>query len=181
MGGLLARREEDELVRRILCLLTAGAIAVGALTVVSAAQSPAAAQDQGENCDNLLVLVDRENRLPPDYGPADLVYLSAYGVPDLGEGELLRQGAAANLSRMVSDAAYYGGVELVAADGWRSYQTQQGLYSYWESVYGPGAGGVSAPPGASMHQLGTTVDFTNAYAGYGLNYYLGTPAPTTGF
>lgn len=62
---------------------------------------------------------------------------------------------------------------LVAADGWRSYQTQQRLYSYWESIYGPGAGGVSAPPGASMHQLGTAVDFTNAYAGYALNYYFG--------
>lgn len=154
-----------------LSVTTLAALVV-ALLALAVAQSPASAQ-QGGSCDNLLVLVDKEHRLPSDYVPQDLVYVSSYGVSDLGEGELLRQEAAANLSQMVWAASYYGGVELVITDGWRSYQTQQQLYSYWESVYGPGAGGVSAPPGSSMHQLGTTVDFTNAYAGYGLNYYFG--------
>lgn len=149
-------------------------LAVLVLTVVAvlAAQSPASAQ-QGGGCDDLLVLLDKQHRLPPDYVPQDLVRVSAYGIPDLGESELLRREAAYFLSWMISDASYYGGVELVAADGWRSYQTQERLYDYWENVYGPGAGGVSAPPGASMHQLGTTVDFTNAYAGYGLNWDFG--------
>ncbi len=102
---------------------------VFALVALMAAQSPAAAQEQGGSCNAPLVLVDPENRLPPEYVPPDLWYLSYFGVPDLGEGELLRQEAAANLSQMVSDASYYG-IELVVADGWRSYQTQQQLYSY---------------------------------------------------
>lgn len=114
-----------------------------------------------------MVLVDKQHRLSPYYAPRDLTYLSYYGIPTQGP-QLLRQEAAHNLSRMMADARAAGAYVSVASS-YRSYWQQARLYSYWESVYGPGAGGVSAPPGASQHQLGTAVDFTNATAGYGLN------------
>ena len=142
--------------------------ALAAVFVSVTVQSPATAQGSVySSCNDPLVLVDRYNGLSPAYAPPDLVSLSYYGVPTTGGGQLLRYDAATALSNMVADANA-SGVELVSSSAWRSYYTQASLYSYWTGVYGPGAGGVSAPPGHSMHQLGTTVDFTNATTGYGL-------------
>lgn len=114
-----------------------------------------------------LVLVDKQHRLSPYYYPRDLNYLSSWGVPTQGS-QLLRRDAARNLSYMLRDARADGAYMSVTSS-YRSYWEQSRLYSYWSSVYGPGAGGISAPPGTSQHQLGTAVDFTNATAGYGLN------------
>ena len=151
-------------VAAVLCILVT-------IFVSMTVQSPATAQGTAgtaySSCNDPLVLVDRYNGLSSSYAPPDLVYLSYYGVPTTGGGQLLRHNAAAALSTMVADANA-AGVELVSSSAWRSYYTQAGLYDYWTGVYGPGAGGVSAPPGHSMHQLGATVDFTNAATGYGL-------------
>lgn len=117
--------------------------------------------------DHKLVLVDKQHRLSPSYYPRDLNYLYYWGVPTQGI-QLLRREAAYNLSRMTADARS-DGVYMTVASAYRSYWQQARTYAYWESIYGPGAGGISAPPGASQHQLGTAVDFTNATAGYGLN------------
>ena len=139
-----------------------------AFFVVLAAQSPAGAQGTAYNsCNNPLVLVDRQHGMSPGYVPPDLTYLSYYGIPTTTGGQLLRYDAAVALSNMVA-GANASGVELVSSSAYRSYYTQASLYDYWTGVYGVGAGGVSAPPGHSMHQLGTTVDFTNAATGYGL-------------
>ena len=136
--------------------------------MVVAIQRPAVAQSAAySSCNDPLVLVDRYNSLSPGYAPPDLAYLSYYGVPTTGGGQLLRSDATTALSGMIADANA-AGVELVSSSAYRSYYTQASLYDYWTDVYGPGAGGVSAPPGHSMHQLGTTVDFTNAATGYGL-------------
>lgn len=146
-----------------------------AMVMVGVVAPPASAQSSilpYGSCNNLLVLVDKDHRLSSGYAPPDLAYLSSYGVPTIGSSKLLRQGAAYNLSWMWA-AARRDGVYLWVSSAYRSYYEQAGLYDYWTSVYGPGAGGVSAPPGASQHQLGTAVDFTNAYAGYGLNYSFG--------
>jgi len=120
-----------------------------------------------ESCDDLRVLVDRDNPLPAGYAPEDLVSLSAWGVPTLDGQEMLRRAAARQLGRLVEDAAAMG-EELVVASAYRSYAEQQASYNNWTAYYGEGAGGVSAPPGHSQHQLGTAVDFTNAEAGYQL-------------
>src|SRR5215208_6456110 len=106
-------------------------------------------------CDDLGVLVDPSHSLPSDYVPPDLVPLQDYGVPTLGS-EVLRRGAAEHL----------GG--LVVASAYRSYHEQQLSHQRLTSVFGTGAGRTSATPGHSQHQLGTTVDFTNAAAGYQL-------------
>ena len=151
----------------LLCALAA------VLMMVATQQRPATAQGTAySSCNDPLVLVDQQHRLSPGYVPPDLVYPYYYGVPTTGYGELLRYDAAISLSQMVADAGA-DGVYFSLASGWRSYYTQNSLYNYWSSIYGLGAGGVSAPPGASQHQLGTAVDLTNAYAGYGLNQSFG--------
>jgi len=125
------------------------------------------------SCDHLLVLVDRDYGLPPDYAPNNLSSLTAWGVPTLnGEEMLLRREAARQLSRLVEDAAL-DGEELIAASAYRSYAEQRGSYDSWTDYYGEGAGGVSAPPGHSHHQLGTAVDLTNSAAGYQLDWGFG--------
>ncbi len=119
-----------------------------------------------KSCSELRVLVDRSHSLPQTYVPDDLVPLRAYGVPTLGSGVLrLRHDAAEHLGRLV-DAAATDGEELVVASAYRSYEEQQVSHKRLASVYGAGAGGMSATPGHSQHQLGTAVDFTNAAVGY---------------
>ena len=120
----------------------------------------------GDSCDDLKVLVDRSHTLPPDYAPDDLVTLSEYNVPTLGSAEmLLRREAAEHLRSLVADAAA-DGEELVVASAYRSYADQRISYRRLRSIYGRGAGEMSARPGHSQHQLGTAVDFTNAAAGH---------------
>jgi zinc D-Ala-D-Ala carboxypeptidase len=115
-------------------------------------------------CDDLGVLVDPSHSLPSDYAPKDLVPLQDYGVPTLGR-EALRREAAEHLGRLVESAAA-DAEELVVASAFRSYREQQLSHERLRSVFGAGAGMMSATPGHSQHHLGTAVDFTNAAAGY---------------
>jgi D-alanyl-D-alanine carboxypeptidase len=117
-------------------------------------------------CDDLGVLVDRSHSLSPDYVPKDLVPLRKYGITTLGS-EVLRREAAEHLRRLVQDAAA-DGEKVAVASAYRSYEEQQRSYRSLKGVLGADAGRLSATPGRSQHQLGTTVDFTNAAAGYKL-------------
>ena len=117
-------------------------------------------------CDDLGVLVDRSHALPSDYMPKDLVPLRDYGVPTLGS-EVLRREAVEHLGRLVEGAAA-DGEQLVVASAYRSYEEQEHSHERLRNVLGADAGRLSATPGHSQHQLGTTVDFTNAAAGYQL-------------
>lgn len=78
---------------------------------------------------------------------------------------LLREEAAKQLSLLVA-AAWSEGHELTVASAYRSFYDQVFAYSYYSAAYGGEADRISAPPGHSEHQLGTTVDFTNAEVGY---------------
>ncbi len=57
------------------------------------------------------------------------------------------------------------GLELLILSGYRSFDTQASLKSSYKVTYGSGANKFSADQGYSEHQLGTTVDFTNAQIG----------------
>jgi D-alanyl-D-alanine carboxypeptidase len=48
----------------------------------------------------------------------------------------------------------------VVASAFRSREDQRFTYERLKSIYGSGAGAMSATPGHSQHQLGTAVDFT---------------------
>jgi zinc D-Ala-D-Ala carboxypeptidase len=120
-----------------------------------------------ENCNHLLVLVDRENPLPENYEPPDLVSLRSYGIPTLGVDMLLRREAAEHLSQLVAAASAMG-EKLIVTSAYRSFQDQQAVFARIAFVYEGEAGRHSALPGQSQHQLGTTVDFTSEAANYRL-------------
>lgn len=121
-----------------------------------------------ESCDSLKVLVGRKHALPPDYQPKDLVSLSARGVPTAGSDyHMIRRVAAEPLGELVSAAAS-DGEALIVLSAYRSYARQRQNFAHFTGVYGEDAEEVSAPPGQSQHQLGTTVDFTNAEVNYQL-------------
>lgn len=107
------------------------------------------------------VLVDKTNALPESFVPADLVALDT-AAPDLAvnrAGHRLTASTTDALVRMSADAAA-DGIQLLVSSTYRSYARQAELYAYWVSELGQEeADRVSARPGTSQHQLGTTVDF----------------------
>lgn len=112
--------------------------------------------------DDLLVLVNKQFQLPSTYEPSDLVPLSNYGLRTTSSGLLIRSIIASDLSYMAA-AAGGEGIDLAALSAYRSYATQQTTYNYWVAYNGgdtAAADMISARPGHSQHQLGTTVDFT---------------------
>jgi zinc D-Ala-D-Ala carboxypeptidase len=131
-----------------------------------------------ESCDDLRVLVDQDHPLPYGYAPRDLVSLNAYGMPILGGEALLRREAADQLGRLMAAAAA-DGEDLMIASAYRSFADQQASYGHWTDFYGEGAGGMSAPPGHSQHQLGTAVDFTNAATNYEVHQNFGLTSGNT--
>lgn len=120
-----------------------------------------------ESCEHLLLLVDSDHALSPDYVPPDLVYLSYYGIMSRGTDAMLREEAALQLGSLLSAAAG-DGVEILVASGYRSYWVQEGTFAWFKEAYGEEAGRLSVPPGQSEHQLGTAVDFTSSNVDYEL-------------
>ena len=117
-------------------------------------------------CGDLLAPVDKEHGLPESCEPSVLQTLPptfSYG----GE-QALHPGAADALVALLSAAAD-AGHELVVRSSYRSYATQVATFAFWVDQLGyHEAVRVSAPPGHSEHQLGTTADVTNATAGFEL-------------
>lgn len=112
------------------------------------------------------VLVDKENPLPADYEPGDLIPLAP--LEDSGRLVLnprtrptlsVRRDTLDALLEMVDEAAA-DGVELLISSTYRSYEYQEDLFAYWVDVMGlEEAERISARAGTSQHQLGTTIDF----------------------
>jgi D-alanyl-D-alanine carboxypeptidase len=118
----------------------------------------------------MLAPVNKKNRLAADCVPPDLVQL------DAAQGaQYLRAQAASAFAEMVA-AAGKDGFSLVAVSSYRSYNAQVAAYQSNVNQFGQAqADRVSAKPGHSEHQLGTTVDVSSASAGYGLESFTGTP------
>lgn len=96
--------------------------------------------------------------MAPDYAPSDLQAVPGrlLAVSVRGRDVRLRGGALSAFEQLISTAAD-SGVELQILSGFRSGWYQQTLYAeqtaakgFWQNV--------SAPPGRSEHQLGTTAD-----------------------
>jgi D-alanyl-D-alanine carboxypeptidase len=139
--------------------------------VTSAPQAPAPAPTV-----SLLIPVDKQRALPADYVPPDLGAIGqAYLAP--GFGGSLRAEAKVALERMLSEA-FAAGHDIYARSAYRSYAEQERTFAYWVSVLGETeARRISAEPGHSEHQLGTTADLTTADVGYDLTEsFGGTPA-----
>jgi hypothetical protein len=106
--------------------------------------------------------VDKQNRLLEDYEPADLVDLNKqFGIFTLNNAQLRSEPAAA-LKNMLAELKKQTGKSVTVASGYRSYFIQVRTYGNWVKELGQAnADKVSAKPGHSEHQLGTTVDFVS--------------------
>ena len=109
----------------------------------------------------ILARADKQTRLPADFEPADLVDLARYGDRWIlnREGLSLRAPVIPDLAAMI-EAARLDGILLDISSSYRSYDYQDRLFAYWVDQLGQEeAERVSARPGTSQHQLGTTMDF----------------------
>ncbi len=116
---------------------------------------------------DLFLIADKEHSLPADYRPEDLVSLSDFDLA-LNRGDLSLSAAIMPDLLAMDQAARNAGLQLVYSSSFRSYDYQKEVYTRHVAQLGQEAADrVSARPGTSQHQLGTTVDFgsiTDAFA-----------------
>lgn len=103
------------------------------------------------------IYVPEPLELTPADVPTDLVEIAA--PPANRHGLQLRREAARALAAMVA-AADSAGIELRVVSAYRSFERQQALHASAVERHGADQKWVAAP-GASEHQLGTTVDFAD--------------------
>ncbi len=128
---------------------------------------PATILEATRSGEDLLVLVNKEYKLPQSYTPSDLVLASNAGIRR-GGSYYLRSILIDDLRNMVN-AAIADSIDLSMVSGYRSYSTQASTYNYWVSVNGQDGGDkISARPGHSQHQLGTAIDFSSSEVSDGL-------------
>lgn len=119
------------------------------------------------NGDSLDAPVNKDHKLTTDYQPANLTNLKTLGLTTVAP-ELVLRGDAANLLLKMNNQLFADtGKGLIVASAYRSYTNQVSTYLTWVSLYGQEhADTISARPGFSEHQLGTTVDFFSTDSGY---------------
>lgn len=123
------------------------------------------------NGDNLAALVDKQNKLPLDYAPKNLVDVNKDLLLYTNSSEPIYVTAEAGdaLKLMAKDAQNQLGKNLVITSGYRSYNAQFRTYAGWVRQLGQEeADEVSARPGFSEHQLGTAIDFVDQDTGFDL-------------
>ena len=99
-----------------------------------------------------VVVNKRRPNSPINHTPGDLTWVGP---------QLMRSEAARQMSQLVSSASA-AGVPITLVSGFRSYDTQAGLYNTYVSLYGQaGADTISARPGYSEHQTGLVMDIGN--------------------
>ena len=107
-------------------------------------------------------LLDPIFRVSSRYAPTDLVPTSRAG---LGGPHRVRALVIDDL-RAMANAARKAGAPLAIVSAYRSYSTQGSVFGSWSRVLGRSSALlVSARPGHSEHQLGTTIDFTSPGTG----------------
>jgi len=113
--------------------------------------------------------------LPSDYVPKDLVALD--DVPTVlpnPEINQLREAAYNALKELFEAAMEEENYSLFARSGYRSYDTQDALYSAYVANYGQEAADkFSAKPGQSEHQTGLAMDITTETMNYVLDITFG--------
>ena len=110
--------------------------------------------------DNLLSIITKTYGISRDYEPTDLVALSDYFPHEvtLGYPTDVRAVIIEPLVNMIGDMRA-AGLQPQILSGYRSYIAQSLAFDKWLKEYPDRAVILSAPPGHSEHQLGTTVDF----------------------
>jgi D-alanyl-D-alanine carboxypeptidase len=122
--------------------------------------------------DMILAHVNKTFYLPSWYVPPGLVSISGR-VKTIGP-ESLRNIVLPHLEDLFNAVENACGCKLAVLSAYRSYQTQVATHNYWVNSLGQAnADLVSARPGHSEHQLGTTVDLTSSSISYQLTRDLG--------
>lgn len=118
----------------------------------------------------IAVMVNKSNALPDGYRPNDLVRPKVkfvFGDQKLDKA-LMRAEAAASLEKMFNQASSQG-IQLYAASGFRSYETQDYLFKQEIKNVGREKAELAvAKPGTSEHQTGLTMDISAPSVNYTL-------------
>jgi len=123
-------------------------------------------------CGDILAPLNKGTRLADDCAPNDLETLA--GEISTGGSQELRAETHGALKQLFA-AALKDGHRLYVASSYRSYRTQVDTFQYHVNNLGiVQAERISARPGHSEHQMGTTADVTSASAGFGLDSFAGT-------
>lgn len=116
-----------------------------------------------ENPNELLVLVNKNNKLDKNYVPNDLEEIN---VKYSNEGKFLRKDAKEAFETLSSDASKLG-YKVIAVSAYRNYEYQDKLFNYYTEKYGiEYALSCSAKPGHSEHQTGLAVDVMGSNNSY---------------
>lgn len=125
------------------------------------------------NPDSLLILVNKNHKLPADYVPDNLVIPQ---VPFINgsTNKMMQSEAAKALQTMVAQAKK-DGINLYGVSGYRSYEYQKDLFAKNVAKYGSEAvaNQYSARAGESEHQTGLAMDVTGPSVNYGLSSNFG--------
>jgi D-alanyl-D-alanine carboxypeptidase len=104
-------------------------------------------------------LLDTNLKVTRAYRPGDLVPVARAGIPGTGQ---VRDFVIDDL-RALARAARRAGAGVAVRSAYRSYAEQAATFASWVDRVGyEEARKVSARPGHSEHQLGTTIDFRSA-------------------
>lgn len=111
-----------------------------------------------ENPSSITAMVNKENYLPSNYEPTDLVYLpGGY----FGNNHPMRSVAADAFVKMADAVRNAGFGSIIAQSNYRDYNHQARLYQSYKSQDGQAkADQYSARPGFSEHQTGLVTDIS---------------------
>lgn len=117
------------------------------------------------NPNDVLVLVNKNNRLPSNYIPDNLQMIN---VMYANENKYLRKEACIAFEKLSKDASILG-YKVIAVSAYRDYNYQKQLYNkYVEEQGKKKADTFSARPGHSEHQTGLTIDVMGSNEDYDL-------------
>jgi len=110
--------------------------------------------------DPLLAIITLQYGISREFVPEDLVPLSDLLPPSvtLGYPTEIREIVSGPLVAMIGEMRA-AGLEPMIISGYRSYSAQAIAWTKWVTTEPDRASILSAPPGYSEHQLGTTLDF----------------------
>ncbi|MGM0883521.1 MAG: M15 family metallopeptidase [Bacillota bacterium] len=113
--------------------------------------------------ESITALVNKQNKLPENYNPSDLVYPDVRFIfDDKIEKRMLRKEAAEALEEMFTSAEI-DGIPLAGVSAYRSYTTQKSLFERYVKRDGlVKARTYSAFPGTSEHETGLAIDISGS-------------------
>lgn len=113
--------------------------------------------------ESVTALVNKQNKLPEDYNPSDLVYPDVRFIFDEKiEKRMLRKEAAGALEEMFT-AAENDSIPLAGVSAYRSHTTQKSLFERYVKRDGlVKARTYSAFPGTSEHETGLAIDISGS-------------------